>query len=110
MFECQQKWEWPSLATTPGSISNRYGCWARPEWPRLQGELRISSATVNTTVSYEPDFVYLVTKNIEDFQRAIEENREPAASGTDGLKLVQLTEGMIYSAKTSRTVKLEPLR
>lgn len=78
-------------------------------WPRLQGELRVSSETVNTTVAYEPDFVYLVSRNIEDFQRAIAEGREPAASGVHGLKLVQLTEGMIESAKTGRTVKLEPL-
>ena len=78
-------------------------------WPRLQGELRVSSETVNTTVAYEPDFVYLVSRNIEDFHRAIAEDREPAASGTHGLKLVQLTEGMVESAKTRRTVKLEPL-
>ena len=78
-------------------------------WPRLQGELRVSSETVNMTVAYEPDFVYLVTRNIEDFQRAIAENREPAASGAVGLKLVQLTEGVVESAKTGRTVKLEPL-
>ena len=78
-------------------------------WPRLQGELRVSSETVNTTVAYEPDFVYLVSRNVEDFQRAIAEDREPAASGTHGLKLVQLTEGMVESAKTRRTVKLEPL-
>ena len=78
-------------------------------WPRLQGELRVSSETVNTTVAYEPDFVYLVKRNIEDFQQAIAEDREPAASGAHGLKLVQLTEGMDESAKTGRTVKVEPL-
>lgn len=78
-------------------------------WPRLQGELRVSSETVNTTVFYAPDFVYLVARNIEDFQRAIEEDREPAASGAHGLKLVQLTEGMIESASMGRTVKLERL-
>ena len=78
-------------------------------WPRLQGELRVSSETVNTKVAYEPDHVYLVKRNIEDFQRAIEEDREPAASGSHGIKLVQLTEGMVESAKTGRTVKLEPL-
>jgi len=77
-------------------------------WPRLQGELRVSSETVNTTVAYEPDFVYVVTKYIEYFQRAIAEDREPAASGSHGLKLVQLTEAMVESAKTGRTIKLEP--
>ncbi len=67
------------------------------------------SETVNTTVAFEPDFVSLVTWNIEDFQRAIAEDRDPAASGTHGFKLVQLTEGMVESAKTGRTVKLEAL-
>ena len=67
-------------------------------WPRLQGELRVASETVNTTVAYEPDFVYLVTRNIEDFQRSIAEDREPAASGDHGLKVVQLVEGMVESA------------
>lgn len=78
-------------------------------WPRLQGELQVSSETVNTSVVYEPDFVYLVTKNIEDFQRAIAEDRDPAASGAHGLKLVQLTEAMVASAKTGRTIKLDSL-
>ena len=78
-------------------------------WPRLQGELQVSSETVNTSTRYEPDFVFLVKKNIEDFQSAILENRDPAASGAHGLKLVQLTEAMIESAKTRRTIKLEPL-
>ena len=78
-------------------------------WPRLEGELRVSSETVNTTVAYEPDLVALVTWNIEDFGRAIAEDRDPAASGADGLKAVQVTAGMVESAKTGRTVKLDPL-
>ena len=78
-------------------------------WPRLQGELRVSSETGNTTVAYELDEVILVTWKIEDFQRAIEEDRDPSASGVDGLKVVQVTAGMVESAKTGRTVKLELL-
>ena len=54
-------------------------------WPRLQGELRVSSETLNTTVAYKPDIVYLVRRNIEDFQQAIAEDREPAASGGSSL-------------------------
>ncbi len=77
--------------------------------PRLQGELRVSSETVNSTVAYQPDAVVLVTRQIEDFNRAIQEDRDPAASGIDGLKVVQVTVGMVESASTGRTVKLEPL-
>jgi len=77
--------------------------------PRLQGELRVSSDTVNSVTAYQPDAVVLVTRQIEDFNRAIKEDRDPAASGIDGLKLVQVTVGMVESASTGRTVKLEPL-
>ena len=79
-------------------------------WPRLQGDLRVSSESVSTTVVYEPDLVVLVTWAIEDFQRAIAEDRDPAASGVDGLNMVQVTAGMLESVKTGRTVKLEPLQ
>ncbi len=77
--------------------------------PRLQGELRVSSETVTTTVAYKPDPVVLVTWQIEDFNRAVQEDRDPAASGIDGLKVVQVTVGMIESASSGRTIKLEPL-
>ncbi len=76
-------------------------------WPRLQGELRVSSETVNTKAAFESDFVALPTWNVEDFQRAIAEDREPAASGVDGLKMVQVAEGMVEAAKTRRTINLE---
>ncbi len=79
-------------------------------WPRLQGDLRVSSESVSTTVVYEPDLVVLVTWAIDDFQRAIAEDRDPAASGVDGLNMVQVTAGMLESVKTGRTVKLEPLQ
>jgi 1,5-anhydro-D-fructose reductase (1,5-anhydro-D-mannitol-forming) len=78
-------------------------------WPRLDGELRVSSETVSTTVAYEPDAVALAIWKIEDFNRAVREDRDPASSGVDGLKVVQVTEGMVESAKTGRTVKLDPL-
>ena len=78
-------------------------------WPRLEGELRVSTETVNTTVAYEPDRVALVTWNVEDFQRAVAEDRDPAASGVDGLKVVQVTAAMVESATTGRTVKLDPM-
>ena len=78
-------------------------------WPRMEGGLQVSSETVNTTVAYEPDGVILVTWEIEDFVKAVTEDQEPAASGIDGLKVVQITVGMVESVKTGRTVKLGPL-
>ena len=75
----------------------------------MEGGLQVSSETVNTIVAYEPDGVILVTWEIEDFVKAVTEDQEPAASGIDGLKVVQVTVGMVESVKTGRTVKLGPL-
>ena len=77
--------------------------------PRLQGELQVTSETVSKSVPYEPDTVALVKWQIEDFDRAIEEDRDPAASGVDGLKVVQVTVGMVESASQGKSIRLEPL-
>ncbi|MEE2926383.1 MAG: Gfo/Idh/MocA family oxidoreductase [Chloroflexota bacterium] len=75
----------------------------------LQGKIKVSSETVNTTVSYPSDGLLLVQRQIESFNRAIQQGHEPAANGTDGLKAVQIIEAMIESAATGTTVKLKPL-
>ena len=46
---------------------------------------------------------------LADFHRAIREDRAPAATGLDGLRVVQVTQAMIESARDGRTVKIEPL-
>ena len=46
---------------------------------------------------------------LADFHHAIREDREPAATGLDGLRVVQGTLAMIASARDGRTVKIEPL-
>ena len=77
--------------------------------PTFAGGLEVSSETVNTTESYGPDALALFTWQTEAFNRAIQRNEDPLASGIDGLKTVQVTVAMIESASTGRTVKLEPL-
>ena len=77
--------------------------------PTLDGDLEVTSETVNTTVSYEPDPLALFTWQTEAFNRAIQMDENPPASGIDGLKVVQVTVAMIESASTGRTVKLESL-
>ena len=44
---------------------------------------------------------------IEDFQRAVATGRQPAATGLDGLRVVEVTLAMIESARTRRSVKIE---
>jgi predicted dehydrogenase len=46
---------------------------------------------------------------LADFHHAMREDREPAATGLDGLRVVQVTLAMIESARDGRTVTIEPL-
>jgi 1,5-anhydro-D-fructose reductase (1,5-anhydro-D-mannitol-forming) len=77
--------------------------------PAMGGTLEITSETVNSEVSYTPDPMALVKWQIEGFNRAVTQDEEPAASGIDGLRSVQITEAMIESVRTRRTVSVEPI-
>ena len=78
-------------------------------WEAQQGRVEVSSDSVNRAEvvagSYLGNFVAL----LEDFHRAIEEDREPLATGLDGLRVVEVTLAMIKSAREGRTVKIEPV-
>ena len=78
--------------------------------PALGGTLQVTSETVNSEVSYEPDPLALPKWQIEGFNKAVSRDEGPRASGLDGLRSVQITEAMIESAKTRRTVSLEPIQ
>jgi 1,5-anhydro-D-fructose reductase (1,5-anhydro-D-mannitol-forming) len=75
----------------------------------LQGSLEVVSDTVNTVVSYPPDPLALYKWQVEAFNKAIEHDTDPLASGLDGLRVVQATVAMVESASTGRTVKIAPL-
>ena len=77
--------------------------------PTFAGGLEVSSGTVNTAKSYGPDPLALFTWQTEAFNRSIQRNEDPLASGVDCLKTVQVTVAMIESASTGKTVKLDPL-
>ena len=77
--------------------------------PTMGGELEVVSDTVNDTIAYEPDELALFKWQTESFNRAIQKNEEPAASGIDGLKIVQVTVAMIESASKGRTGTLASL-
>ena len=74
-----------------------------------QGEFEIVSETVNRTETYPSDLMPNFVDMLEDFRGAVEEDRESAATGVDGAKVVQVTLAMIESARTGRTIGLEPL-
>lgn len=46
---------------------------------------------------------------IEGFNKAISRDEDPRASGVDGLRSVQITDAMIESVRTKRTVRVEPI-
>ncbi len=77
--------------------------------PTMGGSLEIKSETVNSEVTYEPDALALAKWQIEGFNRAIKLDEEPAASGAVGLRSVQITEAMIESVRTRRTIHVEPI-
>jgi predicted dehydrogenase len=69
------------------------------------GTLRsvVSGATDETT--FEPRNPYL--GQIEDFNLAVQTGREPEVSGIDGLRVVRITEALLESARTGRTVRVK---
>lgn len=74
-----------------------------------QGSLEVVSDTENTSKTCTAPLLANYIGELDDFQQAVAENREPAATGLDGLRVVQVTLAMIESVKTKRTVKIEPL-
>ena len=76
-------------------------------WEGFQGDVEVISDTVNRTESYPEEFLGNFINELRDFHQAIEEDREPAATGMDGLRLVEVTLAMIESAWEGRTVKIE---
>jgi 1,5-anhydro-D-fructose reductase (1,5-anhydro-D-mannitol-forming) len=78
-------------------------------WEGRQGTFEVVSETVHTTESYPSQPLANFIDELDDFHRAIREDREPAATGLDGLRVVQVTLAMIASAREQRTVRIEPL-
>lgn len=76
-------------------------------WEARQGRLEVVSDTVNEVADYPEELLPNYVAEIEDFQQAVAANREPAATGVDGLRVVEVTVAMIESARTGRSVRLQ---
>ena len=92
--------------TVYGSLGRIVGTAAL--WEGRQGSLEVVSETVNKTETYPHAPLANFIDELTDFHRAITEDREPAATGLDGLRVVQVTLAMIESARERRTVRIEP--
>jgi 1,5-anhydro-D-fructose reductase (1,5-anhydro-D-mannitol-forming) len=79
-------------------------------WEARTGRFEVVSETVNETADYPEALLPNYVAEIEDFQRAVAGGGEPAATGMDGLRVVEATLAMIESARTGRTVKLEQVQ
>jgi predicted dehydrogenase len=78
-------------------------------WEGRQGTFEVVSETVQASENYPAQPLANFVDELDDFHRAIREDREPAASGLDGLRVVQVTLAMIDSARDGRTIRIEPL-
>ena len=53
-----------------------------------------------------PDPLEMYIRQVKEFNKAIEEERDPLASGDDGLQVAMLTAAMVESAQTGRLISL----
>lgn len=89
---------------TDGRISGRSTL-----WEAQQGRVEMVSETVSHIGVCSSDFLGNYIAEIEDFHQAIESDTEPAATGVDGLRVVEVTLAMIESARSGRAVKVKPV-
>ena len=73
--------------------------------PFMDGELRVKIGDQETVTPVSSRDAY--AREIAAFNRAVLEDREPDASGLDGLRSVQLTEAILKSARDGVRVKLK---
>ena len=69
--------------------------------------MEVVSETVNRTHTCPGEYLGNFIAELQDFHAAIEEDRGPAATGVDGLRVVEVTLAMIESARHGRTVKIQ---
>ena len=79
-------------------------------WEAQKGDIEVVSDTVNRAESYPENQLGNFIAQTEDFQQAVAEDREPAATGVDGLRIVETTLAAIESARTGRIVKIEGVK
>lgn len=78
-------------------------------WEALKGEIEVVSDTVTRSEAYPENYLGNFIAQTVDFQNAVAEDRDPAATGVDGLRVVETTLAAIESARSGRVVKIEPV-
>lgn len=76
-------------------------------WEARLGRAEVVSATVNDCETYEYDYLANFVAELNDFRLALESDRDPSATGEDGLRATQITAAAIESAKTGKVVRVQ---
>lgn len=76
-------------------------------WEARLGRAELVSATVDDNETYEYDYLANFVAELNDFRDALESDRDPSATGEDGLKATQITAAAIESAKTGKVVRVQ---
>lgn len=69
-----------------------------------EGQLLVTGDTFSARWEFNPRDLY--TAEIEAFNQSIRENREPNASGTDGLRVVEATVAIVESRRRGQAVRI----
>lgn len=73
----------------------------------LHGTLEVVTDDVTTRTTYPPSSIGTLERQIEAFHRSIAEDREPDASGNDGLRMVMLTNAIRTSSRDGVAVRVD---
>ena len=76
-------------------------------WEARLGRAELVSAAPSKSETYEYDYLANFVAELNDFRDALECDRDPSATGEDGLRATQITTAAIESAKTGRVVKVQ---
>ena len=70
------------------------------------GALAVRTDVLALDETYAPDPIALYTRQVEAFDAAVAGNGDPLATGLDGLRVVEITLGMVESSRTGQRVTL----
>ena len=78
-------------------------------WESRFGKAEVVSAAVNRTETFQYDYLANFVDELEDFSDAVERDRDPRATGLDGLFATLTTAAAVESARTGHAVKVVPV-
>ena len=78
-------------------------------WEGRFGKAEVVSAAVNRTETFQYDYLANFVDELEDFSDAVERDRDPRATGLDGLSATLTTAAAVESARTGHAVKVVPV-